>query len=80
MVSTIFGRILTVILTVYEILLVSIVCAIVVSFYIEVVHAKQDESATQFVDKLSHVSQLSKEELIDLENRFNDRIKKRKEK
>lgn len=77
-VTTIFGRILTVILTIYEILLVSIVCAIVVSFYIEVVHTRQEESATQFVDKMSHLSELSKDELIELENQFNEKLKKRR--
>ena len=63
------GRTVTVILTIYEIMLVALMSGVVVSHYIEVIHAREKMSATVFVDKLEHLSELDHDELVDLENR-----------
>lgn len=68
-VGSYFGRILTIILTLYEIALVSVVAGVIVSFYIEVIQARQKETTTIFLDKLEHLSELSKEELKEIEDR-----------
>lgn len=63
------GRIVTVLLTLYEVLLVALLSGVVVSHYLEVVHARERMSATVFVDKLEHLSELDHDELVELENR-----------
>ena len=63
------GRTVTVILTIYEIMLVALMSGVVVSHYIEMIHAREKMSATVFVDKLEHLSELDHDELVELENR-----------
>ncbi len=66
---TFIGRILTVYIAINEILLVAILSGVVVSYYLEVVHRREKESVTMFLDKLEHLSELSKEELEDISAR-----------
>lgn len=66
---TFLGRILTVYIAVCEILLVAILSGVVVSYYLEVVHRREKESVTIFLDKLEHLSELSKDELDDISAR-----------
>ena len=63
------GRILTVYIAINEILLVAILSGVVVSYYLEVIHRREKESVTMFLDKLEHLSELSKEELDDISAR-----------
>jgi len=69
---TMIGRIISVIISVYSLLIVGMIPAIVVSYYMEVVRASQKDTATQFMDKLEHLPELSREELEDL----SDKVKK----
>lgn len=71
---TFIGRILTVYMAVNEILLVSIIPGVVVSYYLEVIHRRENETLTIFMDKLEHLPELSREELQEI----SDKVKKTK--
>ena len=60
---TIPGRLLTVYITIHEILMVAIISGVVVGYYLEVIHRRENESLTLFMDKLEHLPSLSREEL-----------------
>ena len=67
--TTFIGRALTVIMTVLEILLVAMFSGVVVSFYLEVVRVRAQESVSMLLDKLEHLSELSPEELKQIEDK-----------
>lgn len=66
---TLIGRVLTVYMAVNEILLVAIIPGVVVSYYLEVIHRREKESLTVFLDKLEHLPELSEEELREISER-----------
>lgn len=66
---TLIGRILTVYMAVNEILLVAIIPGVVVSYYLEVIHRRERESLTVFLDKLERLPELSEEELREISER-----------
>lgn len=66
---TFVGRLLTVITTVYEIVIVAMFSGVVVSYYLEVVHRREQESVTMFLDKMEHLTELSPEELKQVEDK-----------
>ena len=63
------GRVLTVIITIYEIVLAAMFSGVVVSYYLEVVHRREQITATVFLDKMEHLSELSQEELMEIEKK-----------
>lgn len=67
---TLIGRMLTVITTVMEVLLVAMFSGVVVSFYLEIVKRSEKEELQQFMDKLEHATELSHEELKEIENKI----------
>lgn len=72
---TFVGRLLTVIVTIYEILVVAMFSGMVVSYYLEVVHRREDETLAAYLDKLEHLTELSPEELAVMQEqvkRFKD--------
>ena len=64
---TTLGRALTVFLTVYEAILVALLSGVIVSHYLEVIRRRESESAVVFLDKLEHLTELSYEELLEIE-------------
>lgn len=68
-VSTVVGRILTVLITVYEIMLIAMMSGVVVSNYLEIVNIRKKESTTMFLDKLEHLTELSHDELAEIESK-----------
>lgn len=67
-VTTTLGRILTVYITIYEIAIVAVFSGVIVSHYMEVINRREKMTATVFMDKLEHISELSKEELLEIQN------------
>ena len=63
------GRIITVILTLYEIILVALLSGVVVSHYLEVIHRREKATATVFIDKLEHLSELDHDELYEIQEK-----------
>lgn len=75
---TLFGRIITVLLSVYSIAVIAIVTAVITSFFTDIARFKASESARKFIDELEHLPELSKEELESLSQRVKDFQKKNK--
>lgn len=71
---TTIGRILTVTLSLYGILMVALIPSIIVSYFMEFRKKNQDETTSMYLDKLENLENLSKDELQELSNI----IKKRK--
>lgn len=66
---TLTGRIITVFMTLYEILLVAMISGVIVTHYIEVTNRQQEQTATLFLEKTKHLTELSIEELDEIEEK-----------
>ena len=64
-----FGRLLTVVLSLYTIIVVAIVTAVITSFFLDLARFRANESTKEFLDDLEHLTELSEEELEDLSER-----------
>ena len=60
---TLIGRIATVYIALCQIMLVAILPGIIVTYYMDVIHRREQESLTMFMDKLERLPELSREEL-----------------
>lgn len=65
-VVTLAGKIASVLLTIYAILVIAIVTGVVVNYYTQVIQLQQEETLAAFVNKLEHLPELSKEELEEM--------------
>ncbi len=71
---TLVGRILTILLSIYAILVIALIPGILTSFYIEIVKVRSNESMEKFLYDLERLPELSKDELCELSEkvkRFN---------
>ena len=66
---TTIGRLLVVVMTVYEMVLLALVTGVVVSHYQEVLARREKETFALFLDKLEHLTELDRQELEDLQNK-----------
>ncbi len=67
---TAVGRLLSILLTIYTILIVALVTGVVVAFYNDVVSMKYKASKAEVLDKLENLETLSKEELSELSEKI----------
>lgn len=72
------GRVLTVVLSIYSILIIAIIPGILTSYYIESIKIRSNESMEKFMYDLERLPELSKDELTDLSEKVKDFHKKRK--
>ncbi|MBC5786604.1 MULTISPECIES: potassium channel family protein [Clostridiaceae] len=70
---TLLGRVLTVILCIYAVLIIALIPGVVVSYFIEFNKIKSKESVVVFLDQLEHLETLSKEELRELSQKVKQR-------
>ncbi|MEG0592141.1 MAG: potassium channel family protein [Coprobacillus sp.] len=63
---TMIGRIMTIILGLYGILVVALIPGIIVSYFSEVSKARANKSIIEFLDSLERLPDLSKEELTKI--------------
>ena len=63
---TIVGRLATVYIALHEIVMVAVIPGVVVSYYLEVVHRRENEVLMGFMDKLEKLPELSREELTEI--------------
>lgn len=70
--ATLAGRIVTVLLSVYSIVVVAIFTAVITGYIMDTIKARADESAAQFLDDLEHLPELSPEELSDLSQKVKE--------
>ena len=68
--TTVIGRILSIILTLYTLLVVALVTGVIVAFYNDIVAMKYKASKAEILDKLEHLEDLSKEELAEISERI----------
>ena len=61
--ATLFGRILTIVLSIYSIAVVAVFTAIIATYFMDAAKNKASESAREFMYEMEHLPELSKEEL-----------------
>lgn len=67
---TIVGRIASIALSIYSIIVIALVPGIVVSYFLEYTKVRTDESMLLIADKLENLDKLSKEELKELSTKI----------
>lgn len=71
-VSTRIGRIITILVSLYGILIAAMVPGVVVSYYMEYLRIREKETLSLFFEKLERLSELSREELEELSERVKE--------
>ncbi len=66
------GRIITVLVSVYGILMTAMVPGVVVSYYMEYLKVREKETISVFLEKLERLPELSEEELEQLSQRIRE--------
>lgn len=69
-VQTHVGRIITVIITIYEIIVAAMIPGVVVANYTEYIKERESDTITTFLDKLEHLPELSTKELESISERI----------
>ncbi len=62
-VSTPIGKIISVFLTIYSLIVIALVTGVIVNYYNQLIQIRQKETIAAFIDKLEHLPELSQEEL-----------------
>lgn len=65
-VTTAIGKMVSVILTIYSVLVVAIITGVVVNYYNQIIQIQQEETLVSFIDKLEKLPELSKDELLQI--------------
>ncbi|SDB22165.1 potassium channel family protein [Eubacterium oxidoreducens] len=76
--QTAIGRVLTVVLSAYSIVIIALITAVITNYYIEAIRLRRNESIAEFVDDLQHLDQLSQEELREISKKVSEWDRKRK--
>ena len=69
---TLIGKILSVLLTMYSIIVIAIITGVVVNFYTEINKFQRKETLAVFMDKLERLPDLSEEELEEISDKIKD--------
>ena len=75
-VHTHLAKILSVILSVYAVVIIAIFTGVVVNFFTRMNEIEREESIGDYMDKLEHLPDLSKEELEELSDKIKEFRKK----
>ena len=65
-VHTLFAKLVSVVVTIYSLLVIAVVTGIYVNFITEVMAQRQEDTISHFLDRLEHLPELSKDELVSL--------------
>ena len=68
LVTTHIARFISVVLSVYAVLVLAIVTGVVVNYYNQIVQMKQSETLASVLDRMEHLQDLSPDELEELSN------------
>ncbi len=71
------GRVLTVIVSLYGIILAAMIPGVFVSYYTEYLKIRETETVSTFLEKLEHLPELTKDELVELSEKVKKFNKKR---
>lgn len=63
---TLVGRILSIVLSIYSIIIIAVIPGVITSFYLENIKIRSKESMEKFMYDLEHLPELSEEELVQL--------------
>lgn len=77
---TLLGRILSVLISVYSIVIIAVVPGVITSYYLESVKLRKNESTEKFLNDLERLPELSKEELRELSEKIRSFQKNRSKK
>lgn len=78
-VTTAIAKTISLLVTIYSILVIAIVTGVVVNFYTELIELQRKETFAAFVDKLERLDEMSKEELKAMSQQvkdFKEKVKK----
>lgn len=75
-VTTVLGRVITVLVSMYGILMTAMVPGVVVSYYMEYLKVREKETVSVFLEQLERLPELSEEELEELSERVKQFSKK----
>ncbi|MEA4922638.1 MAG: potassium channel family protein [Eubacteriaceae bacterium] len=75
-VTTLLGKFISVVLSLYSLLLIGLIPGIVVNYYMAIVKVKEETVMENFLDKLENLEELSHDELADLSSKVRARTKK----
>lgn len=70
LVVSVISKILSMLLTVYSVIVIAIITGVIVNFYNESRKAQMNESLAIFLDKLEHLPDLSKDELKEISQKI----------
>ena len=76
--TTVISKLLSLLVTVYSVIVIAIVTGVVVNFYTQLIELQRKETLTAFMDKLEHLETMSKEELKEISaqvKKFNDNVR-----
>ena len=76
--TTVIGKIITVILSLYGILVTAMITGTIVSYYTEYLNNKQGDTISIFLEKLQNLPKLSKEELENISENIKKLINNKK--
>ena len=72
LVTTLLAKLITVVLTIYGIVVIALIPGVVVAFYNESISMKRNQTLLQFLDKLEHLPELSHEELVEMSKKVKE--------
>lgn len=75
--TTAVGKIMSVLITVYSLLVISVVTGIIVNYYNQIIQLRQKDTLVAFLDKIERLPELSPDELKEISknvSRFRDQI------
>ena len=75
--TTAIGKIMSVLITVYSLLVISVVTGIIVNYYNQIIQLRQKDTLVAFLDKIERLPELSPDELEEISknvSRFRDQI------
>lgn len=63
------GRVMTILVSAYGIIVTAMIPGVVVSYYMEYMKIREQDTVSLFLEKLEHLPELSQEELVSLSER-----------
>ena len=68
-VVTPIGRIIVVVATVYQLVLFALLTGVIIGNYQEILRYRKQEKVMSFLDKMEHLTEMSREELAELQEK-----------
>ena len=71
-VTTHIARIISVVLSIYAVLVIAIVTGVIVNYFTQIVQLRQKDTLVSVLDKLEHLPEMSERELEELSKQIHD--------